>query len=167
MSFTHGKAANIKSPDAGRWRVLRKPQPLRVGWILAIVIATLFLLRAFVADFAVVEGRSMLPSLGSGDIVFIFKAAYGLRNPFGGYLLEWGRPKNRDIVAAIRPDSGKAVIKRIWVEGGNSAADIVGGLAEDLYLLLGDNKYESIDSREFGPVPMNNILGRVILLPRF
>jgi len=35
------------------------------------------------------------------------------------------------------------------------------------YYLLGDNKYESIDSRDFGPVPMNNILGRVFPIPGF
>jgi len=157
MKIAIGKSLKREFLDSGHQRKETRPRPARVSLVLAIVIATLIVLRTFVADFAVVQGRSMLPSLGSGDIVFIFKGAYGLRNPSGGYFLLWGRPKNHDIVAAIRPGTTKAVIKRVWLEG---------GAEEDSYLLLGDNKYESIDSREFGPVPMNNILGRVLLLPR-
>jgi len=140
-----------------------------IGLILAFVIAGLFLGRFFVVDAVIVQGRSMLPSLGPGDIVFIFKAAYGLRNPFGGYLLQWGRPASRDIVAAVKPTDHKVIIKRVWIEAGavmdSSAAGGPGGQQEE-YFLLGDNKYESVDSREFGPVPMNNILGKVLLHPR-
>ena len=117
----------------------------------------------------IVQGRSMLPSLGPGDIVFIFKAAYGLRNPFGGYLFQWGWPASRDIVAAVKPTDHKVIIKRVWIEAGgatdrSTTGRLAGRPAE--YFLLGDNKYESVDSREFGPVPMNNILGKVLLYPR-
>ena len=158
MKSATGESPGIGVFGSGSQSKEKRSRPTRVGLILVLVIATLVALRAFVADFAVVQGRSMLPSLGSGDIVFIFNGAYGLRNPLGGYFLLWAKPKNRDIVAAIRPGTTKAVIKRVWIEGENE---------EDSYLLLGDNKYESIDSREFGPVPMDNILGRVLLLPRF
>lgn len=158
MKSATGESPGIGVIGSGNRSKEKRSRPTRVGLILVLVIATLVALRAFVADFAVVQGRSMLPSLVSGDIVFIFKGAYGLRSPLGGYFLRWAKPKNRDIVAAIRPGTAKAVIKRVWIEGENE---------EDSYLLLGDNKYESIDSREFGPVPMDNILGRVLLLPRF
>ena len=147
MKIAIGKSVTGKFLDLGRQRQNKRPRPARVGLILAIVIMTLILLRAFVADFAVVQGRSMLPSLGSGDIVFIFKGAYGLRNPSGGYFLLWGKPKNHDIVAALRPGTTKAVIKRVWIEEGNEALSAERGAKEDSYLLLGDNKYESIDSR--------------------
>ena len=132
--------------------------PVRVGFVLIAVVASLIFIRIFIADLAIVQGRSMLPSLGSGDVVFLFKAAYGLRNPYGGYLVLWRNPDNRDIVAAMRPDTNKVVIKRVWIEKTS---------AENEFLLLGDNKYESVDSREFGLVPMNNILGKVLLFPRF
>ena len=158
MKNARGESPEIEVNGSGSQSKARRSRPARVGLMLVLIILTLVALRAFVADFAVVQGRSMLPSLSSGDIVFIFKGAYGLRNPLGGYFLLWAKPKNRDIVAAIRPGTTKAVIKRVWIEGRN---------VEDSYLLLGDNKYESIDSRDFGPVPMDNILGRVVLLPRF
>jgi len=130
-----------------------------IGKIIAVIILSLLLVRSFVADAAIVQGRSMLPGMHPGDVVFIFKAAYGLRNPFGGYLVLWGRPKNRDIVAAKRPDNNTIVIKRVRNE------DEVDSDSE--VYLLGDNNYESVDSREFGPVPINNILGRVLRSPRF
>jgi signal peptidase I len=136
---------------------------------LAAIIAFLVVARLFLFDVAIVDGRSMLPSLGSGDVVLVFKAAYGLRNPAGGYLLLWGRPRQRDIVAAARPDTGALVVKRVWIEevyagdGGDGASE---PLREDsLFLLLGDNKYESVDSRAFGLVPMSNILGKAFPLP--
>lgn len=135
-------------------------KPNVVGIIVAIVLVIL-LVRGFVFDVALIRGRSMLPSLHSGDIVIIFKMAYGIRNPFGGYLTLWQRPRNRDIVVARRPDSGTTVVKRVrYDEGGGQSGD-------DSLFLLGDNIYESIDSRQFGPVPMTNILGKVLLFPRF
>jgi len=141
----------------------------RLGLTLAAIIAFLVVARLFLFDVAIVDGRSMLPSLGSGDVVLVFKAAYGLRNPAGGYLLLWGRPRQRDIVAAARPDTGALVVKRIWIEEfdvGDEGDGASEPLREDsLFLLLGDNKYESVDSRAFGLVPMSNILGKAFPLP--
>jgi signal peptidase I len=147
----------------------RETRPAGIGRILAVVILILILGRTFLVDLVLVQGRSMLPGLGSGDIVVIFKAAYGLRNPSGGYLLRWGRPENGDIVAAFRPDTGKVIIKRVRTEGAGPVDKAIGEGKDrkTIYFLLGDNKYESIDSREFGPVPMNNILGKALLFPHF
>jgi signal peptidase I len=132
----------------------------KVGITIAAIVAFLVLARLFIIDIAIVDGRSMLPGLGSGDIVLVFKAAYGLRNPAGGYLLLWGSPRHRDIVAAVRPDTGSLVVKRVWIEGEPPPPG-----AESVFLLLGDNKYESVDSRAFGPVPMSNILGKAFPFP--
>jgi len=139
---------------------------LKLGRIIITVIAFLLLARTFIADLAVVQGRSMLPGLKDADLVLVFKAAYGLKNPWGGYFLRWSEPRERQLVAAIRPDSAAVFIKRVdsVVILGNPAS--AGGV-EKAFFLLGDNKYESIDSRDFGPVPMNNILGRVFPIPGF
>jgi len=139
---------------------------LGLGRIIVAIIVLLFLMRTFVADLAIVRGRSMLPGLKASDIVFVFKAAYGLRNPRGGYLLLWSEPEERQLVAAVRPESTAVFIKRVAsvliMDNPEAPLEIGKG-----YYLLGDNKYESIDSRDFGPVPMNNILGRVFPIPGF
>lgn len=159
------RRAALREPSAGRWL----SPSFRLGLTLAAIIAFLVIVRLFLFDVAIVDGRSMLPSLGSGDVVLVFKAAYGLRNPAGGYLLLWGRPRRRDIVAAARPDTGGLVVKRVWIEeidAADGAGAAPGPLREDSpVLLLGDNKYESVDSRAFGPVPMSNILGKAFPLP--
>ncbi len=140
----------------------RSPRGENIGVIVAIIVIGLFVGRFFIIDTVIVQGKSMLPSFRSGDIVLVFKAAYGLRNPLGGYFFLWGRPKNRHVVAAIKPDDNKTIIKRVWIEAGSGQETS----RREEYFLMGDNKYESVDSREFGPVPMNSILGRVLLYPR-
>jgi signal peptidase I len=162
----------MKEPegDRGKPESRKRASPsARVGITLAVIVAFLVMARLFIIDVALVDGRSMLPGLGSGDVVLVFKAAYGLRSPAGGYLLLWGRPRNRDIVAAVRPDTGALLVKRVWIEGADAAgladAPSPPPVADSLFLLLGDNKYESVDSRAFGPVPMSNILGRAFPLP--
>lgn len=115
--------------------------------------------RTFFFDIARVEGRSMIPLMQPDDLVLVWKAAYGLPHPSGGYLIQWAEPKNRDIVAALNPKSHALIVKRVKVDGS-------GFIIDGQYYLLGDNFYDSVDSREFGPVPMRNILGKVYRLPR-
>ncbi|MCE1197097.1 S26 family signal peptidase [bacterium] len=149
----------------GPKRDKKRTPSFRLGLTLVGILAFLVLGRLFLFDAAIVDGRSMLPGLGSGDVVLIFKAAYGLRNPGGGYFFLWGQPRHRDIVAAVRPDTGSLVIKRVWIE--DSGAESGSPRQDSLLFLLGDNKYESVDSRAFGPVPMSNVLGKAFLFPLF
>ena len=119
---------------------------------IAAVVAAAVLARFFVVDAAVVQGKSMLPHYRNGEVVIILKAAYGLRAG-SRYAVRWGRPAEGDVVAALRPDTGEMVIKRI--------GEIRGEPASPFYFLVGDNGLESIDSREFGPLPLNDIVGKV------
>lgn len=116
-------------------------------------------LRLLAFDVAVVQGRSMLPTLRPDVRVLVFKAAYGLPSPSGGYILRWGFPQTGQIVAATNPATGGAIVKRVgtW--------DLAGRIQGDRVYLLGDNPDESSDSRGFGPVPVESLLGRVILFP--
>ncbi|HOV93579.1 MAG TPA: signal peptidase I [Spirochaetales bacterium] len=142
-----------------RFAKLTKDDEWGIVGIVVGIILTLVITKTFVLDVAQVHGKSMLPSLAEGDIVLVFKAAYGLRNPLGGYLFLWRMPKNRDIVVAFKPGSESTIIKRVWIQ-----EPLVLGQQTGVFL-LGDNNSESVDSREFGPVPMSNILGSIIKLP--
>lgn len=122
---------------------------------IAFAVACAVVVRFFILDAAIVEGKSMLPHYRNGQVVLVVRAFYGLR--FGNqYLVRWNHPQAGQVIAARRPDTGVPVIKRIAevLEEGNTLT----------LFLLGDNAIESVDSRQFGPVRLDDVLG--IIVPR-
>ena len=118
--------------------------------ILGAFLASL-VMKIFILDFMIAEGNSMLPSIKPGTILPVCKVSYGLRLPGTfGYLLQWGTPKNGDVVVFYTPMSEIAV-KRC----GES-------FAENMFYAYGDNSSQSYDSRNYGPIPKNHIIGRVL-----
>ncbi len=127
----------------------------------AIILAAFLLVlttKSFVLDLALVEGPSMYPTLRPGSVVVVLRCAYGLRFPGGNYLLRWSVPRTGEVVAALNPRSGRAVVKRV-------VAALPGlSSTEPSLFLMGDNPDESLDSREYGLLPVESVLGRVIIL---
>lgn len=129
---------------------ISRPRP---GLVLIAALLFALVLKSFVIDAAIVDGRSMLPLLSPGAVVLVLRCAYGLRLPVGdGYLLRWASPREGQVVAAASPRDGKPVVKRV-----------AGVQAGGFLYLLGDNAAESVDSRDYGPVPSGAVRGRVIL----
>ena len=86
-----------------------------------------------------IEGASMAPSFASGERVVVSRAVYWLRAPRAG-----------DIVVVRDPrEPSRLLVKRIEREED-------GG-----YVLYGDNIESSTDSRAFGPVRRELIVGKV------
>lgn len=84
-----------------------------------------------------VFGTSMLPTLKPGQDVLVFNWAY-----------LFSKPKVGDIV--IIRKNGKEMVKRIQKCHGRSV------------FVIGDNKKESTDSRDFGLVLRSEIVGKVV-----
>ncbi len=88
-----------------------------------------------------VAGESMTPALSSGERVLVNKAAYW-----------FSRPRVGDVVVVRDPrQPARLLIKRI-----DGSADGEG------YRVLGDNPDASTDSRAFGPIRREQILGKVL-----
>jgi signal peptidase I len=99
----------------------------------------------------VVEGHSMEPSIKSGTLLVINRLKYGLRLPGGqSFLIRWSSPKPGEIVVLYTP-SGELAVKR---------CDAITERGD--YIVLGDNSLRSYDSRSYGPVRADNIIGRVV-----
>ncbi|MDR2807413.1 MAG: signal peptidase I [Spirochaetaceae bacterium] len=125
--------------------------------VLAVFLAFIvgFFIRFFIFDLMIVEGESMYPALKSGAVVLVVKTAYGLRLPgFNTYLFHWAQPQQGEIIVFWTPDK-KAAVKRC------------AGLSDRRnFIALGDNSSISLDSRSYGPVPIDQIIGKVIMLNR-
>lgn len=96
------------------------------------------------AAFLVVSGNSMYPFAKSGQIVLVNR-----------YIYRFSAPDAGDVVAFRTPNSGELAMKRVSAVAPGPR-----------YHLLGDNCRDSLDSRHFGWVSRDEIIGRVESLGR-
>lgn len=111
------------------------------------------IIRIFVFSAVRVSGISMLPTLQDEQIIFVNKMAY------------WkNAPQNGDIVIVREPIDNIQVVKRIVGTPGTAITieDKTFILKEDEYYIEGDNRDNSIDSRAYGPIRSERIIGKVI-----
>jgi signal peptidase I len=131
----------------------------------------------FLAQATVVYGQSMEPNLSQYQRLIIDKLSYRLHSP-----------QRNDIVVIDVPGMDEMLVKRVVALPGETVAlhngqVFINGepLAEPFphdmafqdmqvlqlapleYFVLGDNRGNSNDSRMFGPIPRDHIVGRVWL----
>ncbi|MDR2518707.1 MAG: signal peptidase I [Spirochaetaceae bacterium] len=129
----------------------KKPGALKPAQAVLGAFSCALLIKAFLFDVMITQGQSMSPAIKPGAVLVVGKTAYGLRLPWSGeYLLWWSLPKAGDVVIFYTPQ-GEIAVKR--------CAGITGGSA---FTALGDNSPCSYDSRSYGPVPIHNIIGKVL-----
>lgn len=120
--------------------------------IVIIILALLILvLRLFVFDIVKVKGNSMYPTLNNNDIVVVNKLA---------------QIQNNDIVILKNPIAKGYIIKRVIKSSGNyiyyKNKKII--LKSNEFFVMGDNRNQSTDSRNFGIVNLDMIVGVIQLI---
>ncbi|MDR0731800.1 MAG: S26 family signal peptidase [Treponema sp.] len=119
------------------------------GLVAALVVAAG--MKLFVFDFMVAEGSSMNPAIRPGTVLLINRLRYGFRLPGAQtYLVRWDMPAPGEVVVFYTPE-GSVAVKR--------CAGLVEG---EKFIALGDNGAQSFDSRSYGPVPVDSIIGKVL-----
>ncbi|MDR1287311.1 MAG: S26 family signal peptidase [Treponema sp.] len=107
-------------------------------------------LKFFVFDLMIAEGKSMEPSIRTGTVLVVNRLVYGFRFPWmKTYLVRWALPRPGDVVIFHAPGSGVAVKRCVEI-------------AEGHFMALGDNGPLSFDSRSYGPVPVDCIIGKAL-----
>ncbi|MEZ6186956.1 MAG: nickel-type superoxide dismutase maturation protease [Planctomycetota bacterium] len=87
-----------------------------------------------------VTGESMLPSYVDGELVWVDRRAYRGARPVAGDVVLARHPYRVDVL----------LLKRVALVAADGSCE-----------LRGDNPQASTDSRSFGRVPLERILGRV------
>jgi signal peptidase I len=112
--------------------------------------AAALILKVFAFDFMVTSGSSMEPAIKSGNVLVISRLRYGFKLPWmKHYLVRWAEPQIGEVVVFFTP-SGEMAVKRCKA------------LYESSFSAEGDNDLASYDSRSYGPVPYDNIIGKVL-----
>jgi signal peptidase I len=109
------------------------------------------IIKLFLFDFIIAEGKSMEPAISSGTVLVVNRLQYGFRFPGQpGYVVRWAEPRQGDVVVFYAPSGGIAV-KRCGILTGESE-----------FMAQGDNSLRSYDSRSYGPVSADAIIGKVL-----
>lgn len=125
-----------------------------------------------------VDGFSMNPTLENGEYILVNKLAYKIGNPTRGDIVVFSFPLDpqQDLIKRVIGLPGETII----VQNGNvtvngvtleepyiAATPYYNGtwvVTEGQLFVLGDNRNESKDSHEWGLLPMENVIGKAVLI---
>lgn len=125
-----------------------------------------------------VDGFSMNPTLENGEYILVNKLAYTFGEPARGDIVVFSFPldPNQDLIKRVIGLPGETVtIKdgKVSVNGVTleepyiAAAPFYNGswtVTEGQLFVLGDNRNESKDSHEWGLLPMENVIGKAVII---
>jgi signal peptidase I len=156
---------------------------LEVLEVAVIAVAAVFIVRSFLVQPFLVSGTSMVPTFSNGDYVLTDELTYRIRPPERGevmvfhdvsdystYLIKRviGLPgervviKNNTITIYNKQNPNGFVLDESYLPSGTPTSgdeDIT--LSSSSYFMMGDNRTVSYDSRSWGPLPANDIVGLV------
>jgi signal peptidase I len=141
----------------------------------------LFLVFRFAVQNYRVDGHSMMPTLQDQQYILVNRAAYLFHPPERGDVIVFAYPLDptQDYVkrvigipgdhVQVEPD-GTVIVNGVRLQepyitpspDPYTPTDII--LGANQYFVLGDNRGDSSDSRVWGPVPRQNIIGKALLV---
>lgn len=157
--------------------------------VLALCALGLWTVQGVALTLVRVQGPSMVPSYADGQILVVNRMAYGVQGPIiGQYFWRWKAPVLGDPVVVRRPDRPPSddpswVVKRVVGTPGmplevRGETLVIGEVRVplnsaqaywlasctrvpgDSVFVVGDNLAHSLDSRDWGFVPLADVVGR-------
>ena len=143
---------------------------------------TIILVRYFLFKPFYVKGQSMEPAFYERDYLIIDEISYRFRDPDRGEVIVFESPVSEDhylkrIIGLpgerVKISDNKiiiyndeypqgVVVEEVYLDENTPGTEVT-TLGEDQYFVMGDNRDASYDSRRFGPIDKNSIVGRVWL----
>lgn len=156
-------------------------------WIIGIIVVVK-LIQAFLVQPFIVDGGSMLPTYHNQEFLIVDKLSYRLgepsrgdviifrlyenqKNPYQGkYLIKRviGKPGERVVVEGgvttiyNKENPEGFIIEEPFVSFKEASKNTDIQLDEDHYFVMGDNRSQSYDSRDWGPLSASQIKGQVL-----
>lgn len=152
--------------------------------IIAIALLIVVPIRYFLFQPFFVKGQSMEPNFENGDYLIIDEITYRFRAPERGEVVVFKYPNDpsqkyikriiglpgetaqvQDSKVIILDKDGKNVSldESVYLSGVLTPGTAKATLLRDEYFVLGDNRYASSDSRSWGVLPRDNIIGRALI----
>ncbi|MDP3992833.1 MAG: signal peptidase I [bacterium] len=158
--------------------------------VVVIVFVSAIIIRGFVAQPFIVEGSSMEPDFHNGEYLLVEKLGYHLRQPARGDVIVFKYPNDPSInyikrIIGLPGETVRVFENQVFVNGKilteqylspdertivsqNPEAPYEVALNGDQFFVMGDNRQHSSDSREWGPLGRDFIIGKsaFVLYPR-
>jgi signal peptidase I len=153
--------------------------------IIFIVLAVVIVLpiRLFVAQPFVVDGESMHPTFENGDYLIVDELTYHFESPQRGDVIVFRYPGDPSIfyikrivglpgetvhiangvVTITKTNGTQLTLNEPYAVVDDATYNGTTNLGAGQYFVMGDNRPESSDSRVWGPLPAQNIIGRVFI----
>ncbi|GAA2514565.1 signal peptidase I [Pilimelia columellifera] len=172
------RAARRWAGAVARWR---RPGRTVLSWTVTALAAASVVVaaRVWVVEPLRVGSDSMSPTVDRGAVVLVEKLSPRWRQPARGELIAFCSPEDGQLilkrVAAVGGDVVEIRDGRLFVNDGPVDEPSLDAALDDGHyfgpvpvptgavFLLGDNRTNSIDSRDYGPVPLGEIEARVLL----
>jgi signal peptidase I len=156
---------------------------LEVLEVAVVAVVAVFIVRTYFVQPFLVSGASMSPNFSNGDYVLVDELTYHLRPPERGEVVVFHDPQDYStyfikrviglpgehvaiknsavtVINAEHP-GGFALNESYLPKGLETSGNYDYALSSSTYLLFGDNRPFSYDSRSWGPLPSKNIVGLV------
>jgi signal peptidase I len=147
----------------------------------AVAVVAVVLVRAFVIQPFVVSGASMEPTFFNGNYLLVDELTYAFRNPQRGEVIVFrypadpksfyikriiGLPGERIVLEGghLTAYSGETKVdlnEELYLNGRFTQGSFEVTLGDSEYFVMGDNRNFSFDSRSWGPLPKDDIIGVV------
>jgi signal peptidase I len=155
------------------------------------VLAAVFVLRSFLFEPFQIPSSSMVPTLEVGDYILVNKFTYGIRLPVVRHkVVDIGSPERGDVIEYrnkqlsingipaptewLQPEPGTRPGLRVaeeqiggddhlmQIDTGRPSRDFAVRVKPGHYFMMGDNRDNSSDSRVWGQVPEEDIVGKAV-----